>query len=207
MVKPHLISTSAHINDSNRVLEYIDSYKQISEFKDSFKSITIIETISETKLEYLENTDLPVLYSGLGNSHPNKGVNWLHHVTNFLLNSEINDDEIVIFITGRYNLINTNILSLIETHMVKENFDFIAKEDDDLYVGEIHGVHTFFMAFTKAKFLDFSSWYRINGQTNDCIEWDVKRFMLTNDKCLILPKTIIMGVQTRVFTSTSNKIC
>lgn len=207
MVKPHLISTSAHMEDSNRILEYVDSYKTISNIKELFKSITIIETISETKLDYLENSGLDIFYSNIGNEDSNKGVNWLKHVTNFLKESKINDNEIVIFVTGRYKIINENIFSLIEKHMIEEKNEFIAKEDNDLYVGEIHGVHTFYMAFTKSKFLNFSKWYETNGKPSDCIEWDVKRYLETNDKCFILSKNIIMGVETRVFESTTNKIC
>ena len=207
MNKPHLISTSAHIENPNRVSEYVDSYKNVFDFKDLFESLTIIETISETKLDYLENSGLDIYYSNLGNNHSNKGVNWLKHVTNFLTQSKINDTDIVIFITGRYKMINDNMLSLIEKHMITEKKEFIAKEDNDLYIGEIHGVHTFYMSFTKAKFIDFSNWYITNGKPMDCIEWDVKRYLESNDKCLILPKNIIMGVETRVFNSTSNKIC
>jgi len=207
MFKPHIISTSAHLNDPIRVSEYIDGYKLIYGIKEKFDSITIIETISQIKLDYLEDSGLPVYYSKLGNPNLNKGVNWLNHVTSFLSQSTINGDEIVIFITGRYKLINTNIFTLIKTHMLDEKIDFIAKDDSDLYVGDIHGVHTFFMSFTKNKFLDFSNWYHTNGQTNGCIEWDVKKYLEKHNNTLILSKDIIMGVETKVFDTTLNKIC
>jgi hypothetical protein len=207
MFKPHLITTSAHLDNQNRILEYIDGYKLIAGLKENFESITIIETISQIKLDYLEDSGLTVYYSKLGNPNLNKGVNWLNHVTSFLSQSTIKDDEIVIFITGRYKLINTNILTLIKTHMLDEKIDFMAKDDSDLYVGDIHGVHTFFMAFTKKKFLDFSNWYQTKGQTNDCIEWDVKKYLEKHNNTLILSKDTIMGVETRVFNSKLNKIC
>ena len=58
MIKPHLISTSAHMENSNRISEYVDSYKILFDFRDLFESITIIETISKTRLDYLENSFL-----------------------------------------------------------------------------------------------------------------------------------------------------
>lgn len=207
MIKPHLISTSAHIDIPSRIEEYIDSYNLISNLSESFKSITIIETVSQQKLEYLENSGFDIFYSNLGNEHSNKGVNWLNHMTNFISKSKIKDNEIIIFITGRYKMVNTNILSLIENHMISEKNEFIAKDDNDLYPGADKGVHTFYIAFTKKKFLDFSNWYKENGSPMDCIEWDLKKYLETNENCMILPKNIIMGIETRVFQSTTNKIC
>lgn len=206
MVIPHLISTSAHMNIQNRVDEYVTSYNIIFNLRHLFKSITIIETVSQESLEYLENTGLDVIYSNLGNTSPNKGVNWLNHVKHFLDLSKIDDNDIIIFITGRYKIVNTNILSLIETHMIIEKNEFIAKNDNDLYSGE-KGVHTFYMAFTKSKFLDFWDWYQKNSNFTDCIEWDVKKYLETHDKCIILSENIIMGVETRVFQLNNNKIC
>lgn len=200
MTKHHLISTSAHMDSSERIMEYENCYKSIYDLKSSFKSINIIETISKNKLQYLENTGLEVFYSPLNNEHKNKGVNWLRHMTNFISNSEIKDSEIIIFITGRYTIVNTNIISLIEENMIKRNFEFIAKEDNDIYTSVISkGVHTFFIAFTKSKFLDFSSWYEKNGKQLECIEHDLKRYMKTNERCLILPKEITMGIKTKIY--------
>lgn len=206
MVIPHLISTSAHMDIQNRVDEYISSYNIIFNLRHLFKSVTIIETISQEILEYLENTGLDIIYSKLGNTNPNKGVNWLNHVKYFLDLSKIDNNDIIIFITGRYKIVSTDILSLIETYMIVEKNEFIAKNDNDLYY-DGKGVHTFYMAFTKSKFLDLWNWYQKNGNFMDCIEWDIKKYLETHDKCLILPKNIIMGVETKVFQSSNNKIC
>lgn len=200
----HLISTSAHINDTNRLNEYIESYKLIYDIKHLFLSITIIETISQKKLDYLENSGLNIFYSKLGNYSSNKGTNWLNHVSDFLSNSELNDDDIVIFITGRYKIINTNLISLIEYNMVNKKYEFIAKDENDIYPNSEKGVHTFYMAFTKYKFLDFSNWYKINGQTYNCIEWDLKNYLTTHDKCLILTKETIMGVENKITSYNGN---
>jgi hypothetical protein len=202
----HLISTSAHINDKNRCEEYIECYKIIYDIKHLFESITIIETISKKSIDYLENSGLNVFYSKLGNPSSNKGTNWLNHVSNFLLNSTLNDDDIIIFITGRYRIVSKNIISLIENYMISKNYEFLAKEDTDLYPDSEKGVHTFFMVFTKSKFLDLSDWYQINGKIYNCVEWDVKEYLKTHDKCIILPKDTIMGVETRIL-SFNNKIC
>lgn len=198
MVKPHLIITTAHINDDNRILEYIVSFEKVLNFKNSFETITIIETVSEEKLNYLENSQLDVYYSKLGNSHPNKGVNKINHVSNFLNNSKINDNEIVVLLTGRYLMVNTNILSLIETHMINNQYEMMSKDDGDVYGWDV-GVHTFYFSFTKNKFLEFSNWYQTNAVHSECIEVWVKNYSLNHDKCLILPNNVIMGVETRLY--------
>jgi hypothetical protein len=194
------------MNDKNRCDEYIDSYKLIYDMKHLFLSTTIIETISQTKIDYLENSGLNVFYSKLGNPSSNKGTNWLNHVSDFLSNSELNDDDIIIFITGRYKIINTNIISLIEDNMLSKKYEFIAKDENDLYPNCEKGVHTFYMVFTKSKFLDFSNWYQTNGQVYNCIEWDVKNYLTTHDKCLILPKYTIIGVETKITSYDGNTI-
>ncbi len=78
--------------------------------------------------------------------------------------------------------------------MIEEKNEFLAKEDGDVFPKN-KGVHTFYIAFTKAKFLNFFEWYKINGRMQDCIEWDVKKYLETHEKCLILPKNFIMGVE------------
>jgi hypothetical protein len=207
MKKIHLISTSAHLIDNERKGEYIDSYKLIKSFEKDFESITIIETISKVPLDYLENCGLKVCYSKLENPYSNKGVNWLNHIVSFLNDSNIENDDIVVFITGRYKLINLNIISIINDYMLNNEIDFIAKDDRDLYPLTPHGVHTFLIAFTKNKFLDFYKWYEKNGTIEDCIEWDLKKYLESSDKSLILPKDEIMGVETRVSSGIKNKIC
>jgi hypothetical protein len=207
-MKPHLISTSAHMDNENRILEYIESYKLIYSFKNFFESVTLIETISKTNLYYLDNSGLDVFYSDLNNPHHNKGVNWVNHVSNYLIKSNIKNDDIVIFITGRYKMINTNIFSFVNQHMIKEKNEFMAKKDGDLYFGSNRGVHTFYFASTKDKFIDFKNWYGQNGNNEIPIEWEVKRYLETNNKCIILPENIILGVETRVFSkSVTDKIC
>jgi hypothetical protein len=47
---------------------------------------------------------------------------------------------------------------------------------------------------------------KINGKIYNCVEWDVKEYLKTHDKCIILPKDTIMGVETRIL-SFNNKIC
>ena len=206
MFKPHLISTSAHFKDLDRINRYKESYGLISNYKELFNSVSILETVSKSKLDYLEDTGFNVFYSPLGNHHPNKGVNWIIHLSYFLFNCDLKDDDIIVFITGRYNILNINMLFLIEKYMVEEKNEFIAKEDGSVFEGD-NGVHTFYIAFTKAKFLNFFEWYKINGRTQDCIEWDVKKYLATHEKCLILPKNFIMGVELQMIEYPIKHIC
>lgn len=203
MNKPHLVSTSAHLEDFNRIARYKDCYKLISNYKEFFQSISILETISKNKLDYLENTGFNVSYSSLENENCNKGVNWFKHLSYFLITSELKDDDIIVFITGRYNIINMNILHLIEKHMIEQKNQFIAKEDKDVYSDRSDGVHTFYMAFTKSKFLDLSNWFKINGLKNfsSVFEWDVKKYLVTHNECLVLPKNISLGVELQLSES------
>lgn len=203
--KPHVISTSAQLHSDIRTNQYIESFNQLKQFTDLFETITLIETVSATTVDYLENTGLRVYYSTLGNPYSDKGVNWVYHIEHFLKESSITDDEVIIFITGRYKLLNDNIVKLINDNMYNKEYDIIAKSDSDMYSGI--GVHTFLIAFRKHKFLEFAEWYRSSGNHNNCVEWEMKKFMEKFDKCLILGKETIIGVETRIASSNTRNIC
>jgi len=101
----HLIITTATLpEDDNRprdaeeirINEYIESFNSILPFKDSFKSITLIETISKEKVFYLENSVFNTYYSEFDNHFDNKGRNEINHIYNFLVNNNIDDNDYVI---------------------------------------------------------------------------------------------------------------
>lgn len=202
MKKIHLLSTSAHFNDTKRINDYVVSYNILPQYIENISTISILETISKEKLDYLENTKFNVYYSGLDNSHINKGYNWLYHIENFLVNNEsIGEKDLIIFLTGRYQILNNNMFELIKNNMLLKNYKIIAKDDGDIYPknsdGSGVGVHTFYMCFEKEIFLNFSKWYKINGTHTNCLEHELKKYMLLNTtQCLVLPKTTILGVET-----------
>jgi hypothetical protein len=203
--KPHLISTSAYfLDDQIREQQYIKSFEDIKKHQELFESITIIETISKVDVDYITKTEFNNYYSEMGNIHKNKGFNWVLHIENFLNNSIIGLDDVVIFITGRYRLLNGEFINIVNDYMYVKDYEMLAKEDGDIYNG--NGVHTFLISFTKKKFLHFSKWYKKKGNKDTCVEWEMKKYMKKHSKCFILDKRILIGVETNVFNSNEKYI-
>ena len=178
----HLIITTAIIpkekclnqlgySYEQRMEDYKNSFESVLKLKDKFDSITIIETISKKKILELEESGINVYYSKFKNSFTNKGMNEMFHILEFLHNSSINDDDLVIKIIGRYLMENADILNI--------DSDFIAKYDGDIYPGD-RGVHTFFFGFKKRLFMEFIESLDVtnNNYSSVCIEWLVKDFIL-----------------------------
>jgi len=203
--KPHLITTSAYfLNDNIREEQYVKSFEDIQNHKDSFETVTIIETISKVDVDYITKTEFNKFYSKIGNPHKNKGVNWVSHIENFLNTTYIEGRDVFVFITGRYRLLNNNIINLINEYTYDKKYDMLAKVDSDIYNGR--GVHTFFISFTKNKFLEFAKWYKKKGNKDVCVEWEMKKFMENKKKCFILDKTVSMGIETNISDSNQKYI-
>ncbi len=207
----HLIITTATLSEDDnspryseeiRINDYIESFNSILPFKDLFKSITLIETISKEKVIYLEKSGFNIYYSDFDNHFDNKGRNEINHIYNFLVNNNIDDNDYVIKLSGRYKIKNDNLIKNLK-------HDFIAKNDADIYQRG-KGVHTFFYAFKKFKFLEFFDWYNKNsievktGRITP-IEWDVKIFIEINKNCKMLNKNEIIGVETCLHSKTTNR--
>lgn len=207
----HLIITTATLpKDDNsprsseeiRINDYIGSFNSILPFKDSFKSITLIETISKEKVIYLEKSGFNTYYSGFDNHFDNKGRNEINHIYNFLINNNMDDKDYITKLTGRYKIKNDNLIKNL-------SHDFVAKNDADIYQ-QGRGVHTFFYAFKKFKFLEFYDWYNKNSievKTGkiSAIEMDVKNFIDINKNCKMLNKDEIIGVETCLHSKATNR--
>jgi len=204
----HLVITTASIpkescltqlgyNYEIRERDYIDSFKSALKFKDLFDSITIIETISREKVDYLENSGINVYYSNFDNSFVNKGLNEMFHIRDFIENNNIDDNDLVVKLSGRYIMENDNILSI--------NSDFIAKYDGDIYDPINRGVHTFFFAFIKKSFVEFINSIDINvvNSIHISIEWVVKEFLLKKN-IKILDSSYKLGVTTCLYNKFSD---
>lgn len=205
----HLIITTAHIPKESclikigydyqiRVQDYIESFKSALKLSNKFDSIKIIETVSKEKIDYLENSGIDVYYSTFDNSFINKGLNEMYHIKNFLDNNEIYADDMIVKLSGRYIIVNDNILNL--------DSDFIAKFDGDIYDPFNRGVHTFYFAFKKSLFLEFINWLNIENTNNDYtpIEWKVKEFLLVKN-IKILDNSYKIGVITCLFSKELNR--
>lgn len=204
----HLIITTAIISEElclqtigysyeQRMNDYKNSFKSALLLNDKFDSITILETVSKNKVDFLENSGIPVYYSNINNNFTNKGINEIIHIENFLKNSNIDDDDLVVKLSGRYLIENDTIL-LIDR-------DFIAKYDGDIYPGD-RGVHTFLFGVKKKLFMEFvDSLNMSNNNTYDdvCIEWLIKGFMLSKG-IEILDNRYNLGVITCLYSKELN---
>ena len=198
----HLIITTAIIPKAiclstlgysyeQRMNDYKQSFEYALKLKDKFDSITIIETVSKEKVVELEESDIKVYYSNFDNSFVNKGLNEMFHIQDFLNNSNIDDNDLIIKLSGRYLIINENILNI--------NLDIIAKYDGDIY-GLNKGVHTFLFGFKKKLFNEFINFLDVKKHNYDltCIEWLVKDFILSKN-IPILDPNYKLGVMTSLY--------
>ena len=202
----HLIITTAIIPEDKclsqlgysyeqRIEDYKKSFEYALKLRDKFDSITIVETVSNENIVELDESGLDVYYSTFDNSYKNKGLNEMCHINDFLQNSNIDDNDLIIKITGRYLIINDGILNV--------KSDFIAKYDGDIYPGN-RGVHTFFFGFKKKIFFEFIEFLEFldiknNNYDDVCIEWLVKDFMI-NKKIPILDNSYKLGVVTCLYS-------
>ena len=201
----HLIITTAIIPEElclqtigysyeQRMYDYKNSFDSTLLLKDKFDSITIIETVSKEKVDFLEESGISVYYSKFDNHFTNKGINEMFHIQDFLQKSNIDDNDLIIKLSGRYLIENASILSI--------NNDIIAKYDGDIYPGD-RGVHTFFFGFKKKLFAEFINNLDIFNY-DVCIEWLVKDFML-NKGIEILDRHYNLGVITCLYSKELNR--
>lgn len=204
---PHIIISSAHLGDNNRKVQYTESFETVKNRIDKFKSATILETVHNERLDYLENSGINVVYSNIGNPHNNKGKNWVCHIENFLLGSETSGNEIYIFLAGRYKILNDNIFDLINELIINNKYNLFAKEDSETNDIISQGVHTFYFSFRKFKFLEFVKWYNSEGNFNLCVEHEMKRYMDSQEDCLVIKKETYLGLEARVWGTGRNFNC
>jgi hypothetical protein len=203
----HLIITAAIVPEEKcfsqlgysyqqRMMDYRKSFEYALRLKDKFDSMTIVAFPNE-RVSELENSGIKVYYSNFDNSFVNKGLNEMYHIYDFLKNSDIKNEDMIIKISGRYLIENDTILNI--------DRDFIAKYDGDIYPGN-RGVHTFILGFKKGLFLEFFNSLDVENNNYDsvCIEWLVKDFML-NKKIPILDRYYKLGVTTCLYSKELNK--
>ena len=196
----NLIIGSAHIENSKRIEDYKLSFDNIKKFKHIFNNITIIETVSKEKVTYLEDSGFNVYYSELQNSDADKGINWVNHIQNFIKDGD--KDDINVCLTGRYLLEDDNsILKIIDDYMTNDDYEFIAKNNGDLYNGVYDGksIHSFLFFFRKDKLSEFLIFLENNKSNYGAIELDINDFLKISEKCKILPKEYYLGVKTNFY--------
>lgn len=201
----HLIITTAYLKNKPEILNEVkETYNSIKKYGDRFKTVSFLETVEDVNYDFIINSNYKYFFSKIGNYFDFKGTNWMNHMTNYLKNNYENDD-IIVFLTGRYELINYNIFDLIDLYIINNNYDFLAKNDGDIYGGD--GVHTFFISFLKKEFINFSDYYFNLKTKHSCIEIDLKKYMEKNKNCIILPKETFLGVRTNTSENKIKKNC
>ena len=155
-MKKYLIITSAlntpKLNSDQlviRLADYRSGFYHVLRFKDNFDTITLIECLSKENIkEFEEFKDLGIntYYSTFDNHHKNKGANELCHIWDFIKEDFIDEEDIIVKITGRYILNDVNIL----TYFNDNNIDVVVKTDKDVYHNSAStSVHSFFLAVEK----------------------------------------------------------
>lgn len=199
-----LITTAVDEIGSQRYNDVLNTIESVRKHGKKFKSVTILETVLTNNKELFKGDNFTFHTSKIKNTHNYKGTNWLNHVYNFVnLNYEM--DDIIVFLTGRYSMVNDNIFNLIEDNIVDKEKYFIAKNDGDIYRG--YGVHTFYISFTKKGLIDFYDFYGKLDILHPCIEWDLKKFMINNINCEIIDQHTILGVETNISENKLKRIC
>jgi len=96
--------STAIINDNlsveDRIREYTECFDIIKKLGYEFH---IVETVVE-KSEFLEGYSKNVFYTNVNGSYINRGTNYVNSFKKFLNESNFEDNDIIIHITGRYPL-------------------------------------------------------------------------------------------------------
>ncbi len=168
-MKKHLIITASNIDQEyeSRKNDYLLCLKSISKMKNLFDSITVIETHFNNYMNDYFN-----VWQGF-NTYNNKGINEFKNIEKFLKESNINDNDIIIKVTGRYEFLSDYFIQIIN-----EYIDVYYKNSDDIYGPTDQGAHTFLFACRKNKLLEFIESLDLNS--NDPIEWQFRKFCENN---------------------------
>lgn len=101
-----IIASTAIINDNvsidNRLKEYQECFDIIKNLGYDF---TIVETALNSS-EFLEKNSKSVIYTNVNGSFKNRGTNYVNAFRKFLNQSNFDDNDIIIHVTGRYPLVD-----------------------------------------------------------------------------------------------------
>jgi hypothetical protein len=104
---------SINKNDNLRSMTYINSIKKTLSFLPSNIVPIIVENNGKRETE-LDSLGIKVCYTNNNdNMYWHKGVNELLDIQHVINEYNINDEDIIIKITGRYHLLNNNFINLI----------------------------------------------------------------------------------------------
>lgn len=200
MNKCKLLITCANTNLQGRSKKYTECFDSVFFLKDKFVDINVLETVSIDNCDYYDKCVFKKEFSNIGNLHTDKGYNWLDHVKLFL---EKNSHQHYIFLTGRYLLFNNYLINLVDSC---DNYKLIAKNSADIYGKNDKGVHMFYFYFRKDIFIEFYKFCFSDQDRQTPIEWKLKKFMEKRNDCLIIPSSVLIGVEARISSGIIQKV-
>lgn len=121
------INNKVGINDDiHRQNRYIESIHQLLELiKDDSEIKPIIVENNGLRQTYLNNLNCDVFYTNYNEfNFSHKGGNELLDIKEVINHYKINDDDMIIKLTGRYKLLNLNFINLVKNNI---NYDAFVK--------------------------------------------------------------------------------
>jgi len=186
----HLIITTANIPESyeTRKKQYIESIESSLKYAHLFDSYTILECVSDNEA-YLNQYN--TFYSKEDNLYLNKGLNEMNHLRAFLKQSSFADSLSIIKLSGKYIIEDDYFFKKVIEF--QDEYDSIFKNDNDVFEG--NGYHTFFYYMKKKLFIETINSLEFSLNNNRPIEWDVKNYLMVNEKHIEIDRLGLLARQ------------
>ena len=170
-------------DDIHRRQRYIDSIEQILKLIGPDVSIKpIIVENNGLRQTYLDNLNCSILYTDNNKiNYHHKGNNELLDIKSVITHYRIQDDDIIIKLTGRYKLLSSSFLELVKNNA--SNYDAFVKfynvckkkyVSDDCVLGlfavKCKYLKGFNYKFTRSPECEFADYIRVNIKKDALIE-------------------------------------
>jgi len=170
-------------NEIHRRQRYIESIEKILELVGTDLSIkTIVVENNGLRPTYLDNLNCSILYTDNNKiNYHNKGGNELLDIKRVITHYNIQDNDIIIKLTGRYKLLSSRFLDLVKNNA--SNYDAFVKfynvctqkyEFDDCVLGlfavKCKYLKDFNYKFTRSPECEFAEYIRVNINKDALIE-------------------------------------
>lgn len=161
-----------------RISQYKESIASVLKFSSLFDSIVVLECLKSRVPIYLKRGQgYKTAVSRNVLQSKNKGVQEFVNIGNYLLSSNVDGDELVLKLTGRYVLDGNFFPKLCAA----TDADVIAKEDRELWGERGKGFHTFLFAAKARVLVQFRDWLMDNAALaslgDNPVEWCFKEFV------------------------------
>lgn len=102
--KIRIILSTAIIDDNVTIYDRVKEYQECFDIiKNLGYDFTIVETVLDSS-EFLERNSKNVIYTNVNGNFINRGTNYVNSFKKFLNQSDFNDDDVIVHVTGRYPL-------------------------------------------------------------------------------------------------------